>query len=259
MRAKKSDIFKALVIISVTTLLVVNSKSIANQSRVKFVDFISPVLKTVKTAASSVRAIIPFATLREENRILRERINLLNRRIDELKVLSAENDRLKTLLAFRKSVPYSTIPAQVIGRDPTNWSNSIIIDKGSLNGLRENRPVLFTKGLVGRLIEIGRTSAKVLLITDPNSKVGVLIERNRQGGILAGRPDGRCKVVYIALDSDVAPGDKVITAGFGSVFPKDIMVGVVTRVGKEPGRLYKYAIVKTAEDLSKLEEVLCIR
>jgi len=258
-RAKKSDIFKALVIISVIALLVVNSKSIANHARVKFVDFISPALKTVKTAASSVRAIIPFATLREENRILRERINLLNRRIDELKVLSRENDRLKTLLAFRKSIPYSTIPAQVIGRDPTNWSNSIIIDKGGLNGLKENRPVLFTKGLVGRLIEIGRTSAKVLLITDPNSKVGVLIERNRQGGILLGRPDGRCKVVYIALDSDVAPGDKVITAGFGSVFPKDIMVGVVTRVGKEPGRLYKYAIVKTAEDLSKLEEVLCIR
>lgn len=259
MRAKKSDIFKALVIISVITLLVVNSKSIANQTRIKFVDFISPALKTIKTAASSVKVIIPFASLREENRLLRERINLLNRRIDELKVFSAENDRLKTLLTFRKSIPYSTIPAQVIGRDPTNWSNSIIIDKGSLSGLRDNRAVLFTRGLVGRLIEIGRTSAKVLLITDPNSKVGVMIQRNRQGGILVGRSDGRCKVIYIALDSDVAPGDKVITAGFGSVFPKDILVGTVISVGKEPGRLYKYAIVKTAEDLSKLEEVLCIK
>ncbi|MFH0763751.1 MAG: rod shape-determining protein MreC [Candidatus Omnitrophota bacterium] len=259
MRAKTSDIFKALVIISVIALLIVNSKSIASHARVKFVDFISPALKTVHKAASSVRTIVPFASLRRENRILRERINLLNRRIGELKVLSAENDRLKTLLAFRKSIPYSTIPAQVIGRDPTNWSNSIIIDKGSLNGLRDNRAVLFTKGLVGRTIEIGRTSAKVLLITDPNSKVGVLIERNRQGGILVGRPDGLCKVVYIALDSDVAPGDKVITASFGSVFPKDIMVGVVIKVGKEPGRLYKYAIVQTAEDLSRLEEVLCIR
>lgn len=259
MRAKSSDIFKALVIISVITLLVVNSKNIANQTRAKLVDFISPALESIHNTASSVRMIIPFASLRQENRILRERINLLNRRIDELKILSVENDRLKTLLAFKKSVPYSTIPAQVIGRDPTNWSNTIIIDKGSSSGLRENRAVLFTKGLVGRLVEIGRTSAKVLLITDPNSKVGVLIQRNRQGGILVGRPDGLCKVVYIALDSDAAPGDKVITAGFGSVFPKDIMVGVVTRVGKEPGRLYKYAIVKTAEDFSRLEEILCIR
>jgi len=256
---KKSSIFKTLVIISILALLVVGSKKITNTARINFVDFISPVLKSVHNALSSVKNIIPFASLSEENRILRERINLLNRRIEESKILAAENDRLKTLLNFRKAVPYSTIPAQVIGRDPTNWSNSVIIDKGSLNGLRENRAVLFTKGLVGRLIEVGRSSAKVLLITDPNSKVGVLIQRNRQGGILAGRPDGRCKVVYIALDSDVAPGDKVITAGFGSVFPKDIMVGVVIRVGKEPGRLYKYAIVKTSEDLSKLEEVLCIR
>ncbi|MDP3804265.1 MAG: rod shape-determining protein MreC, partial [Candidatus Omnitrophota bacterium] len=233
--------------------------SITNSTRIKVIDFISPVLESARNTKSTIRKIIPFASLREENRILRERINLLNRRIEESKILSAENDRLKTFLAFRKSVPYSTIPAQVIGRDPTNWSNSIIIDKGSLNGLRENRAVLFTKGLVGRLIEAGKTSAKVLLITDPNSKVGVLIQRNRQGGILVGRPDGRCKIIYIALDSDVAPGDKVITAGFGSIFPKDIMVGVVIKVGKEPGRLYKYAIVETSEDLSRLEEVLCIR
>ncbi len=259
MHTKRSDIFKALIIISIFILLVAGSKSITNSTRIKFIDFISPALESVRGAVSSIRTIIPFASLREENRILRERINLLNRRIEESKILSAENDRLKTLLAFRKNVPYSMIPAQVIGRDPTNWSNSIIIDKGSANGLRENKAVLFTKGLVGRLIETGKTSAKVLLITDPNSKVGVLIQRNRQGGILVGRPDGRCKIVYIALDSDVAPGDKVITAGFGSVFPKDIMVGVVMKVAKEPGRLYKYAIVKTSEDLSKLEEVLCIR
>ena len=77
--------------------------------------------------------------------------------------------------------------------------------------------------------------------------------------ILIGLPDGRCRMVYIALDSDVMPGDRVITAGFGTIFPKDILVGKVLRVDKEPGRLYKSAVIKTAEDLSKLEEILCIR
>ncbi|MDP3804527.1 MAG: hypothetical protein Q8Q87_03125, partial [Candidatus Omnitrophota bacterium] len=124
MHTKKSDIFKALIIISVITLLVINSKSITNSTRIKFIDFISPVLEFARNTKSTIRRIIPFASLREENRILRERINLLNRRIGESKIISAENDRLKTFLAFRKSVPYSTIPAQVIGRDPTNWSNS---------------------------------------------------------------------------------------------------------------------------------------
>ncbi len=186
-------------------------------------------------------------------------MNLLSRRIDELKILSDENERLKNFINFRKNIPYYTVPASIIGRDPSNWSNSIIIDKGSGDGVRQNRAVLSTKGLVGRVLEVGRRSAKILLISDPNSKVGVMIQRNRQGGILTGRPDGRCKMIYISLDSDVAPGDKVITAGLGEIFPKGVLVGEVIKVDKEPGRLYKYAVVKTADDLSRLEEVLCIK
>jgi rod shape-determining protein MreC len=254
-----SRIFKALIIISVLALLLAGSQKITSHTRIGFVDFLAGSMKSFHSLNTSLARIIPFASLREENRILRERINLLNRKIDELKILSVENDRLKALLNFRKTIPYTTISAQVIGRDPANWSNSLIIDKGLSAGIRENSAVFFTRGLIGRVVEVGRYSARILLITDPNSRVGVMIQRNRQGGILVGRPDGRCKLIYISLDSDVRPGDKVITAGFGSVFPKDILVGEVVRVDKEPGRLYKYAIVKTAEDLSKLEEVLCIK
>jgi len=202
---------------------------------------------------------MPFAGLREENSILRDSVNLLSRKVEELKMVESDNERLKGLLDFRKTIPFSTIPAQVIGRDPSNWSNSIIIDKGLNGGIRPNRAVLSTKGLVGRVLEVGRRSSKIILITDPNSKVGVMIQRNRHGGMLTGRPDGTCRMIYIALDSDVAPKDKVVTAGFGGIFPKDIIVGEVTRVYKEPGRLYKSAIIKTAEDLSRLEEVLCIK
>ena len=216
-------------------------------------------MKAVHSFFHWTGSILPFASLKEENRALRERINFLNRKIEEQKIVSSDNDRLKDLLNFRKTIPFTTIPAQVIGRDPSNWSNSLIIDKGFDNGIRQNRAALFTKGLVGRVLETGRYSSKILLITDPNSKVGVMIQRNRQGGILIGSPDGSCKMIYIALDSDVKPGDRVITAGFGTIFPKDILVGEVVKVDKEPGRLYKSAVIKTAEDLSKLEEILCIR
>ena len=259
MRTQKSKIFRALVIIAIFIALLCNSKTITSKTRIDMSGFFTPALESVHRAWALVKKIIPFSSIREENRLLRERINLLNRKIEELKVVSAENARLKTILDFRKTIPYVTIPAQVIGRDPSNWSNSIIIDKGINSGLKFNKAVLSTKGLVGRVLEVGRYSAQVLLITDPNSKVGVVIARNRQGGILVGMPDGLCKIIYISLDSDVLPGDKVITAGYGGVFPKDIMVGQVVSVGREPGRLYKYAVVKTAQDLSRLEEVLCIR
>ncbi|MDD3905310.1 MAG: rod shape-determining protein MreC [Candidatus Omnitrophica bacterium] len=259
MRNQKSRIFKVLAVIVILTALIVTSKTITNSARTKVVDSVSPVLKGTHSFLDSIRSVLPFASLREENRLLRERINLLNRKVEELKAISSDNDRLREILNFRKAIPFTTVPAQVIGRDPSNWSNSIIIDKGLSGGVRQNRAVLSTRGLVGRVLEVGRSSSKILLITDPNSKVGVMIARNRQGGILIGRPDGRCRMIYIALDSDVVPGDKVVTAGFGTIFPKDILVGEVLKVEKEPGRLYKSAVIKTSEDLSRLEEIMCIK
>lgn len=259
MRTQNRRIFKVLIILSFLLLLVLNSKSITSAFRINLSDTVSAPLGAVHDIRSSIKSIIPFAAFREENRILRERLNLLNRRLNELKAVYDENERLKSFIGFKKTIPYYTVPAQVIGRDPTNWSNSVIINKGAADGVRQNRAVLSTKGLVGRVLEVGRRSSKVLLISDPNSKVGVVIQKNRQGGILIGRTDGKCKMIYISLDSDIAAGDKVITAGFGEIFPKDILVGEVARIDKEPGRLYKYAIVKPVEDLSRLEEVLCIR
>jgi rod shape-determining protein MreC len=252
-------IARLLIILFIFAIFIINSKSIASSVRVRLSDISSIPLKTIHAVFSAVKKVIPFASLREENRLLREKADLLTRELDETVMIREENERLKTLLDFRKSTAYATVPAQVIGRDPTNWSNSVIISKGLADGIKPNKAVVSARGLVGRVIEVGMRSSKILLITDPNSKVGALIQRDRQGGVIVGRPDGRCKMIYIALDSDVTTGDKVITAGFGSIFPKDILIGEVIKVGKEPGRLYKYAIVKTSADLSKLEEVLCIK
>ena len=259
MRIQKHTLFKALIVAVILAFLLINSKTISSPLRSALSDSSSLPLKCLHGIQAGLKKILPFASLREENRLLRERIELLNRRVEEAKFFRDENQRLKGILEFKKAVPFTTASAQVIGRDPTNWSNALIIDKGSSGGVRQNRAVLSTMGLVGRVLEVGRSSARVLLITDPNSKVGVLIQRNRQGGILVGRPGGTCKMIYIALDSDVKNGDRIITAGFGTVFPKGILVGEVIEAGKEPGRLYKYAIVRTSQDMSRLEEVLCIK
>lgn len=259
MHTQNNRIFKALALLFLFILLVINSRHITNSIRTNFSDLSASPLKAARNFFCAIKKIIPFASLRDENRILREELELLDKRLQEAGSVFDENERLKEILGFRKSVPYTTVPAQVIGRDPSNWSNSLIIDKGIAGGVKQNKAVLSSKGLVGRVVEAGRFSSKILLITDPNSKVGVVVQRNREGGVLTGRPDGLCRVIYLSLDSDVAPGDSVITAGFGSIFPKDIPVGEVVSVGREPGRLYKYAVVKPAQNLSKVEEVLCIR
>lgn len=259
MRNKKSVILKSLVVVALFAFLAVNSGAPTSTFRISLLDVFSSPLKALSSVSEFLKSIVPFHSLREENKNLRDRINTLNRKIETYKVIQDENDRLKGFLDFRRTAAYTTVPAQVIGRDPSNWSNSIIINKGLTAGVRQNKAVVSPKGLVGRVVELGKGSAKIMLITDPNSKVGVIIQRNRQGGILTGSPNGKCRMVYIALDSDVAIGDRVLTAGMGSAFPKDILVGEVSSVDKEPGRLYKYAVIKTAEDLSRLEEVLCLK
>ncbi|MFA5500951.1 MAG: rod shape-determining protein MreC [Candidatus Omnitrophota bacterium] len=257
MRNQKKNIVKALIILSIAVLIVLTS-SAARLVRIKITDTTSPALKAFHSFLGALDSIAPFAALREENKILHDRLGLLTRMAEETQAIHDENERLRNLLNFKKIIPYTSIVAQVVGRDPSNWSNSIIIDKGSSNGIKKNMAVMSTRGLVGRIVEPGKNYSKVLLITDPNLKVGIMIRRNRQGGVMVGRPGGRCKIIYISLDSDARIGDKVITAGFGSVFPKGILIGEIEKVGREEGRLYKYAIVRPSQDLSKLEEVLCI-
>ncbi|MBI5143465.1 MAG: rod shape-determining protein MreC [Candidatus Omnitrophica bacterium] len=259
MRIPRKRILKYLIIFSILTLVVAASKNHAPLIRIRSIDLSAPSLRSFNKTVSAVKKLIPFASLRDENALLRNEIDLLKRKLEEAKPVYEENRRLKELLNYAKTLAYTTIPAQVIGRDPTNWSNSLIIDKGLMHGIRPNRAVLSPKGLVGRIIEIGKYSSKILLITDPGSKVGITLQKTGQGGILIGRPDGKCKMIYIALDAEVHPGDKVMTAGLSSIFPKGVLVGEVVGVGKEPGRLYKYAVVKPAQDFSRLEEVLCIR
>ncbi len=259
MRGQNKNIIKIFLVFTLLFLVVINSKVSSSPLRTKATELGAGVLGSTHGVSSFLTSLIPFAGYRQENKVLKEYIFLLNTKLEESRTVNEENQRLRDFLEFRKIVPYATVPAQVIGRDPSNWSNSLIIDKGATSGVRQNKAVLSTKGLVGRVVEVGRRSSKIVLISDPNSKVGVVILRNRQGGMLVGRPDGKCKMIYISLDSDVKAGDKVITAGLGTVFPKDVIVGDVVSVGKEPGRLYKYVIVKPAQDLSKLEEVLCIK
>lgn len=257
MRNQKDKIVKVLVVLSLIAVIILTS-SAARIIRINLTDTSVPALKALHSFLGFFENIAPFAALKEENRLLRERLGLLTRMAEETQAINDENARLREILNFRKIIPYTSIPAQVIGRDPSNWSNSIIISKGSANGIKDNMAVMSTRGIVGRIAEVGKNSSKVLLITDPDLKVGVMISRNRQGGIMLGIPGNRCKIVYIALDSDAKVGDKVITAGLGSAFPKGILIGEIEKIGKEEGRLYKYAIVRPSQDLSKLEEVLCI-
>ncbi len=197
----------------------------------------------------------------EENKALKKVLS--QSRVDrfQMEELSQENARLTKLLSLRKILPPSvrrTIFSRVIARSPSSWNRVFLIDKGKRQGVRPNTLVLSELSLVGKIIEAGPAVSKVLLITDPNFRIGVLIQRTRQEGILFGTSRGECRMKYISMDTEVKAGDLIETAGFGGFFQKGLLVGKVTRVWKEPGQIYQVAEVKPLTDLSRIEEVSII-
>ena len=216
-------------------------------------------LKIASNSFNYIKRISRLPYVDSEKLELRRRIYKLDKKLVELEEAVLENKRLRSLLGFKQKARRYSTPALIIGRGPSNWSSVIFIDKGKDGGIVQDMVVISGQGLVGRVREAGEAMSKVMLVNDIDSKVGAIVQRNRDQGLLVGTPEGKCKLIYLSLDSDVKRGDKVLTSGMGGIYPKGILIGEVTEVAKERGRLYKYAIVKPFSELSKLEEVLCIK
>lgn len=195
---------------------------------------------------------------RNENIRLKREINALRMQNYRYQELFATHKRLQELLQFEKTIDWPVSAAQVIGRDPTGWFKSVIIDKGAGANLRINMPVVNAKGVVGRLVSVSHNYAKALLIIDQNSAVDCIIQRSRDKGVVKGLSPKICKLDYVLKTSDVVVGDMVVTSGLGRVFPKGVPVGEVTEVQNIPGEIFKDVKVRPFVDFSKLEEVLVI-
>lgn len=193
--------------------------------------------------------------VQEENKNLRRQINELRQEITRLQEIILKEERLRKLYALQ---PKSGIVVQIIGRDPSSWFKSLLVDKGKSAGVEKDMVAIGVGGVVGRVINVSTQTAKILLITDPNSAVDVLIQRSRAQGILEGNVEDYCILKYVPKGEDIQVGDKVLTSGIGGIFPKGLMIGTVRRVDKKRAGIFQYVEVSPAVDFAKLEELLII-
>jgi rod shape-determining protein MreC len=196
--------------------------------------------------------------LRDENRTLINKVNALRMENSRYRELLATTERLQVLLKFRQTIIQPAVAAQVIGRDPTGWFKSIIIDKGEKVGITLDMPVVSGRGVVGRVVSVSPNYAKALLIIDQNSAVDCLVQRSRERGMLKGFSMEACRLDYTLKTADIVVGDTVVTSGLAGVFPKGLPVGYISEVEDVSGKLFKDIKVRPAVDFSKLEEVLVI-
>jgi rod shape-determining protein MreC len=133
-----------------------------------------------------------------------------------------------------------------------------LVNKGEKDGVTKDMAVATSEGVVGRVIEVSPDTAKVLLITDANSSLDVIIQRSRAHGIMEGKIDEVCILKYVQKNEDVQVGDIVITSGLGGIFPKGLVVGKVSQVDRKRPGIFQHIEVSPAVDLSRIEEVLIL-
>jgi rod shape-determining protein MreC len=192
----------------------------------------------------------------QENQELRTQLASARSQLQQLSEQGAESLRLRALLEFKNQLPFQSVAAEVIASSPGENSNAIFIGKGIDEGLTSDLAVITPEGVVGKTIAVFSHSSQVLLLTDPSSGVGVMLEKTRVQGVLKGDSQNLCLVRYVMNEEPVSSGEAVLTSGLDQIFPKGLRVGTV--VGASAGNIYKNVEVKPAADLSRLETVLVI-
>lgn len=230
-------------------------------------DIITPIqgfmYKTATGISDYINSIKERRELAKNYQELVRQVDRLEKELLDYDELKKENERLKNLLNFEKNDRLFVAGARITGKDPGGWFNVFTVDKGSDDNIKVNSAVVTDKGLIGRVIDVGRNWAKVRAIVDGKSSVSGIVERTRDHGMVRGNngltyEDGLCRMVHLPLDSDIIPGDKIITSGLGEIYPKGIYIGEVIEVVQEKRELYKTAIIKPGVDFRRLEEVLII-
>ncbi|MBO9310097.1 MAG: rod shape-determining protein MreC [Chloroflexi bacterium] len=209
--------------------------------------------------SETLGALADLQDLRRRNTELERALFNFQAELVELRELRADYQRLAALQNYRGANPDKQfLAATVIGRDTTGLLRSIIVDRGTRDGVRVGMPVVTELGLVGRVYRVGATSAQVQLITDINSFVNARLQLTRAEGTVQGTAAGGLRMLYIPLSDDVRDGDSVVTSGIGGNFPRGIAIGQVTSSRLDESKLFKEAQVRSLIDFNRLEIVLII-
>ncbi|WP_224245848.1 rod shape-determining protein MreC [Hyalangium gracile] len=214
--------------------------------------------RVIDSAVGAVNHYVDLRGVRQENDALRLENMQLRAAVQALGEARAENDRLKQLLQYAEKAPGPEIPARVVGVNPVAKLLSVRISSGERQGVFQGMSVVTPDGIVGQVIRTTGGYADVALVTDPQSRVGVRVQRSRARGTAAGAGSGPLKLENMLRTEDVEDGDLIITAGTDGVYPPGLIVGRVANLQKREHGMFQAADIIPAVDTTKLEEVLVV-
>ncbi len=196
--------------------------------------------------------------MEKKNREMEAKIAALTKEINDYRESSLRCERLRKLMDLRNGLTFPTVAASVVGKNRSSIFKTVLIDKGTADGIKPGFPVMSAEGIAGRIIEASPNASKVLLLVDYNSNIDALVQRNRCHGMLRGSGSFGCELRYVQRSEYVIVGDVVVSSGLAGVFPPGLPIGTVAAVEKGNAGLFQNIIVHPAADIAKLEEVLVI-
>ncbi len=191
---------------------------------------------------------------------LQARIDELERENEELREVQGDYQILLDLFNRARQEPgFQRITANVVGYDTSPTVRSIIIDKGTADGIQVGMPVESSRGLVGQVFQVSQQAAWVILITDNASSIPARLGNSRATGILhGGGLGGLMSIDWIDLKYQLSEGEVVLTSGLGGKFPQDLVIGRVVEVERREAELFQRAVIQPAVDFAALEIVFVI-
>ena len=228
---------------------------------------VSPLMRATSAVGGAFRGFVDYFTefdrLKEENKVLSDRVKELEGELYNAELLEKENEWMRAYLGAKRANPeYSYCDANLIGSESGGFISTFTLDKGSASGIKVGMPVITDDGIVGRVREVGLTFCRVSTIINYDSSIGAYIERSGEVGLVNGdyerRRDGNCVLEYLKFDADVEVGDRIFSSGLGSVYPRGLYIGEVTEVTGDAFSHTKIAVVKPAAEFKKLTKVMII-
>lgn len=267
-KQKKTGIAGIVITIIILILLVfLSNTDIERLSYVEnaFSSLIMPIQNGLTTLKNKLSGNDTFFTdinnLKAENDALKQKNSELEQALRELESIKAENETLKEAMNLtEKYGEYKTVSGYVINKDISNYSNVFVINVGKNDGVEPNMTVIADKGLVGHVISVTNSTAKVQTIIDPSSSVSSTISASDDSIIVKGVLDSESllKATYIPTKANLVLNDSIETSGLGGIYPKGIHVGTIKEIVNTKNITDRYALIETAVDFSKLDTVLVI-
>jgi rod shape-determining protein MreC len=209
----------------------------------------------------SVRSVVGgYASLRgvrADNARLTGEVTDLRARLQEARTHAAGADDMRALLDLRPRLPWTTTGADVVAGSISPDFQSVTIDKGLGEGVRQEMPVIARGGVVGRVVQAAGHTAIVQFVIDRSAAVACRVERSGTEGIALGNGDGTLRLEYLSATADVRQDDLVATSGIDGIYPPDLSLGHIEQV-ERAGSAFTRVIIRAAVDFSRLEHVLVL-